>query len=218
MNFDGLIFDLDGTLWDSSLGTADAMTRAYAKCGIEKRVSQEFIRSISGKPSDECDALLLDGVPETLKGELSQIMDIFEIQALEEFAQSALYRGVEEGLLRLKDHYQLYLVSNCGERYLETFHKYTSIGSLFADSECFGRTKRLKFANIESIVTRCKLKAPCYIGDTSSDEEAARNATVPFFHAQYGFGKPLGNYHGFKNFDELTDYFLSACLEKNLRF
>ena len=28
-----------------------------------------------------------------------------------------------------------------------------------------------------------------YVGDTSGDEAAAREAGIPFFHAAYGFGK-----------------------------
>ena len=33
------------------------------------------------------------------------------------------------------------------------------------------------------------LQAPIYVGDTAGDQQAARQAGVPFVFAQYGFGQ-----------------------------
>ena len=62
MKFDSLIFDLDGTLWDCSKTSADAFNAVYEKFALERRVLESFIKSIAGKPSRECDAILLDAI------------------------------------------------------------------------------------------------------------------------------------------------------------
>ncbi len=102
----------------------------------------------------------------------------------------------------------MFVVSNCGEGCLEVFHQSTGIGHLFSDSECFGRTQQAKSANISALVKRRGLKAPCYIGDTAGDEDAAATAGVPFFHVSYGFGAPVGEPLGFDSFHALTRYFM----------
>jgi phosphoglycolate phosphatase len=118
---------------------------------------------------------------------------------------------------RLREFYSILVVSNCGERYLEIFD-YTSVGRLFRDSECFGRTRKLKHENIRAIIERQKVKSACDIGDTAGDEDAATKAGVPFFHASYGFGKPVGNPLAFATFGELTNYFSElAQLKMTLR-
>jgi phosphoglycolate phosphatase len=207
MYFDGLIFDLDGTLWDCSQASADAFNCAYEKVGIGKRVTKEFVKSISGKPSSECDEILLQGVPSEMRQLVYRCFDDFELTAVQNYAPTALYPEVEEGLKALKNVCKLYVVSNCTEAYLEVFHRHTPIGHVFADSECFGRTRNFKHHNIRAIIERNKLSAPCYIGDTAGDEDASAKAGVPFFHARYGFGKPVGNPLGFDSFGELVRFF-----------
>lgn len=208
MHFDGLIFDLDGTLWDCSKLSADAFNLAYEKFGLNQRVSEAFVKSISGKPSSECDEILLADVPITMRQELACCFEELEIAAIQDGANSALYPDVYAGLEKLKAHYKLFVVSNCGERYLEIFLSHTKIGSFFSDSECFGRTQKLKHENIKALIARQNLASACYIGDTAGDETAAGKAGVPFFHAGYGFGVPVGKPIAFANFGELTRHFI----------
>jgi phosphoglycolate phosphatase len=84
MHFDGLIFDLDGTLWDCSQASADAFNLAYGKFGLDRRVTKEFVESISGKPSSECDDILLSEVPIEIRKQMSTCFDQFEIEAVRE--------------------------------------------------------------------------------------------------------------------------------------
>ncbi|MBX7143700.1 MAG: HAD family hydrolase [Oligoflexia bacterium] len=211
MKFDALIFDLDGTLWDCSQASANAFNHAYEQFGLSKRVTKAFIESISGQPSSECDKILLSEAPSALHTELSRCFDKFEIAAIREHAARALYPGVAAGLESLRRHYKLFVVSNCGAPYLEVFHGHSAIGNHFSDSECFGRTQKLKHENICAIVARQRLSQPCYIGDTAGDEKAAALAGLPFFHAGYGFGKPTGSPRTFARFEELTHYFLTLA-------
>lgn len=207
MSFDALIFDLDGTLWDCSAASASAFNLAYQSCGIDRQVSREFIRSISGKPSTECDEILLSGTSGETRRLLLQHLDEFELIEMGKHAATALYNGVHEGLTALSKNYRLAVVSNCGEKYLQIFRECTSVGSLFTDCECFGRTKRPKAENLRLLIDRQRFSSPCYIGDTASDEEAAAKAGVPFFHARYGFGVTNQSHQAFSSFEQLTHYF-----------
>jgi phosphoglycolate phosphatase len=214
MHFDGLIFDLDGTLWNCCQASTEAFNFTYEKFNLPRRVTTEFVASITGKPASECDEILLAEVPAHLRKEVSQHFDDSEVAFIQKHAKTSLYDGVEAGLRRLQETYKLFLVSNCGVRYLEVFQRHTNVGSLFTDTECFGRLRKLKHDNIADIVKRQSLKSPCYIGDTASDEDAANRAGVPFFYVSYGFGKPVGTPPAFASFAELTDYFHKLALLK----
>lgn len=207
-SFDGLIFDLDGTLWDCSKASAQAFNRAYQESELSLNVTSDFVKSISGKPSSECDAILLKEVPPDLKNATLEHFDKFEKVEVKAHAASSLLAGVAEGLIALAKHYPLYLVSNCGEQYLKVFLEETPVGHLFKDSECHGRTGLNKAHNIRMLVERQKLSLPCYIGDTAGDEQAAKEAGVEFFFVSYGFGRQVGTSPRFGSFSELTDYFL----------
>lgn len=209
MDFDALIFDLDGTLWDCSEASAAAFNSAYKNFGVERRVDREFIRSISGKPATEFVGLLLDGVPPELHRALHTFLDEREELELESYAPRALFPGVAEGVETLASRYPLYLVSNCEEFYLNIFCKNSSIGRWFKDCECFGRTQRGKAENIRDIMKRNNVTSACYIGDTTGDESAARTAELPFFHAAYGFGRVGESAASFESFQSLCSYFMS---------
>jgi phosphoglycolate phosphatase len=211
MRFDGLIFDLDGTLWDCSKASAEAFNRAFETCGLTKRISDDVVRSVSGKPADECVQILLSDVPYEKCQSLSQALDRFELDSIEKHAPTALYADVCAGLHKLKSHYTLAVVSNCTESYLKLFERCTPVANLFADSECFGRTNRPKSENIRAVIERQKLRSACYIGDTAGDEEAAMRAGIPFFHASYGFGKPRGEPIAFASFSELVGHFVTLA-------
>lgn len=210
MNFDGLIFDLDGTLWDCTENTTAAINRVYSARGLENRVSQHFIRSISGKTWSEFNDVLLNGIPAEQQEEVDQQLRSADVIAAQSQAIEALYPGVVEGLAKLFQHYSLFLVSNCGVEYLQGFFLGTGLGKYFKDSECYGRTGRPKAENIAELVARQNLKSPCYIGDTSGDEQSAAQAGIAFFHAAYGFGQPLGQPPRFESFARLVEYFLKA--------
>lgn len=189
MKYDGIIFDLDGTLWDSSTASAEAFNQAYQEHHIDKRVDADFIRSISGRTSSECDQILLEHVPEKDKKAVLNLFDKLEIQFLKQSAEQSLYPGVLDGLSSLQKDYPLYLVSNCNEEYLDVFFNYTSAGNKFTDYESHGRTGLPKYSNIKAVIERNNLESACYVGDTEWDQQAALKAGVDYYHLNWGFGK-----------------------------
>jgi phosphoglycolate phosphatase len=208
MTPDALIFDLDGTLWNCTQATASAINLTYEKFSVKKRVDINFVKSITGKPASECYDIILKSIPSQDKEEALKYFDHHELDQVRQSAIKFLYEGVGEGLATLNSKFKLFIVSNCNTDYLSVFIKHSGIGHLFQDTECFGNTGYSKAENIKLLISRNNITYSCYIGDTASDEEAAYQAQVPFYHAAYGFGNPIRNPQAFLKFKELVDYFL----------
>lgn len=209
MQHDSLIFDLDGTLWDSTQACAEAWTdgaRKYDKNA--PKFTAEDLGRIMGMTFDKAVETLLPNSKPELRTEMGQACYEKELEYLRTVG-TVLYEGVGSGLVQLAKRYPLYIVSNCLIEYLDEFLAITQFGPLFKDSECFGRTGKNKGHNIKSLVEKNGLKKPAYIGDTGSDQEAARFAGVPYYHVDYGFGRASHPCQHFKSFEELTEYFLA---------
>jgi phosphoglycolate phosphatase len=205
---DALIFDLDGTLWDSSASCAKGWNQALGGLGVKDRViTDQDIQSIMGLPKDQ---IFEKAFPETPLEKRALIADACyerEIAVLRSEG-GALFPGVDPGLKRLAARYPLFIVSNCAQDYLDTFFEASGLRSLFRDTECYGATGKPKGDNIALLVRRNELGSPVYIGDTAGDQIAAQRARVPYYHVDYGFGEPQAACLRFSDFEELTEFFL----------
>jgi phosphoglycolate phosphatase len=186
MKYDSLIFDLDGTLWDASPTSALAWSAVAKDLNIAVSIDEKAIKKISGLPFEECVRVLF-GEHVKAVSNLSSLLDKAEQNEILSRG-GRFYPGMTEGLRRLSQNYELFLVSNCQEWYLDAFFKHSQIKDLFRDSLCFGQTERPKGENIKEIVRRNQLTKPVYIGDTHWDQEASIFAGVEFIFARYGFG------------------------------
>lgn len=188
---DGLIFDLDGTLWDSTETVAGAWTRALGNLdGAGREVTAEEIAGMMGKPHREIYRAMFPGMDEAEQERRILACYAEEERQLHRLGGN-LYPGVAEGLTTLSRVFPLFIVSNCQQGYIESFLEWSALGGLFRDFECHGNTGLDKGANLEAVRKRNRLKRPLYVGDTQSDQEAAIKGGMPFIHAGYGFGKAL---------------------------
>ena len=208
-SFDGIIFDLDGTLWDSTKPVAMAWNQAIQKIDAELRpISEATVQSIMGLPNDKIFQKIFPNKDQASREEISDRCREEELSCLKR-TRPELYPGVDEGLPRLFQHFPLFIVSNCETQYLTAFFECTGYASFFKDSECFGNTLKPKSENIKRVIQRNGLQQPVYIGDTAGDESAAKEAGVTFFHVTYGFGSPRGDCLSFRRFSELVEFLLS---------
>lgn len=99
-----------------------------------------------------------------------------------------MYDGVIDTLNELKEDYALSIVSNCQSGYLNAFLTHYNLNELMTDYECAGSSPLSKGENIELVVKRNGFEKAIYVGDTKSDENAAKEAGLPFVYASYGFG------------------------------
>ena len=206
----GVIFDMDGTVWDSSEGVAKAWTVKIHEAGYTDRfVTKEDIQSVMGKPMDViADTLFTYTEKGPERDALRSSCENYENEYLTENG-GILYEGILETWAKLKEMgYHVYIVSNCQAGYIESFLTYYKIpygtpDDLVEDIECYGNNFLQKDENIRLIAERNGLSAACYVGDIQSDYDATVKAGFPFIHAKYGFGTINAEVPFINRFDEL---------------
>lgn len=184
--FDGVIFDLDGTLWDSVETVTASWNQALIRLGAKPRFVPHDIVCIMGKTTPEIAALYFsDFGADALRvaGECIQEENAYIAEH-----GGFLYPGVEQMLRTLSAEMPLFIVSNCDHGYIEAFLSYFQLEKYFTATICNGDSPIGKAANIARVLREHSLSRPVYIGDTQWDEEAANAAACPFIHAAYGFG------------------------------
>ncbi|WP_042471773.1 HAD hydrolase-like protein [Bacillus ndiopicus] len=118
-----IIFDMDGTLFQTNLILEPALEKTFAILREEKlwygATPIEKYRNIMGVPLPVVWATLC---PEHSLETRIQSNDIFHKQLIHQIndGQGALYDGVIETLSKLKDEYSLFIASNGQQEYLHT--------------------------------------------------------------------------------------------------
>lgn len=184
----GLIFDMDGTLWDSSENVAKSWTIANEKLGYHRVITVEDMQSVMGKTMTEIAEIIFPDLPLKERMEALDYSGNFENEYLREHG-GVLYPQLEETLKELKKKYHLYIVSNCQSGYIEAFLDYYHLWDYFEDTQCFGDNGLPKGQNIRLLYERNDLFDAAYIGDIQGDYDATMEAGLAFIHAAYGFGK-----------------------------
>lgn len=180
-----IIFDLDGTLWD----TVNEIETVWLKVAKKYKINIEpkNIKNIMGMTKEEI-------INYFFKNDKNMgINFVLECQKEEnrylEKNGGTLYNNTLSTLKKLVDFkYKLYIVSNCQDGYIESFLNYYKIYDLFDDFECSGRTGKNKEYNINLVLKRNNIKEAVYVGDTYMDYISAKNNKIDFIWAKYGFG------------------------------
>jgi phosphoglycolate phosphatase len=204
--FDSIIFDLDGTLWDSTANVALAWQAAIAQVDyIDEEMTVDRVRSITGMTYDAIFDKLFPNLNTQQRKEVQTLCGISELEILHSKG-GELYPKLGETLKQLGARYKLYIVSNCQSGYIELFLDLNDMHTHFLAHQCFGTKGKPKADNIKDIVTDHQLKAPVYVGDTMGDYNAATEAGVPFIFASYGFGTvPDGMVATVNSFSQLVE-------------
>ncbi len=187
-----LIFDIDGTLWDSRALVAEGYNIQLRQEGFDHLcVDAETLRPLFGKVMTEIADAILASVPEEDRYGLMERCMETENRYLAENECRIGYAGVKETLETLAKDYRLFIVSNAQCGYPELCMEKLGIRHLMEGHLCFGNTGTEKGETILELMRRHEITDAAYIGDTQGDFEATVVAGIPFIWASYGFGSPV---------------------------
>lgn len=199
-----VLFDLDGTLWNSTVPIAESWNIVIEReTGRKGWLTSADIEPVQGKTMDEIADIIFGDFPEDERYSLARKCEVFENEYIEKTG-ATLFEGVEETLAKLKDMgVQMAVVSNCQEGYIKAFLDSMDMWKYFVDYEEWGRTMLLKADNIKLVMERNGASKGIYVGDIQKDSDAAHKAGIDCIYASYGFGEINDAVATLKSFDEL---------------
>ena len=193
MKYDCLIFDIDGTLWDSRALVAEGYNLQLHKEGLDHLfVDAETLKPLFGKVMPEIADAIFPNIPLPERYELMDRCMETENRYLFENECRIGYPKVKETMAELAKTHRLFIVSNAQCGYPELCIEKLGLGDYIEGHMCFGDTGKPKGQTILALMARHGIQNAAYIGDTQGDYEATLDAGIPFIFAAYGFGDPAG--------------------------
>ena len=190
MNYESLIFDIDGTLWDSRQLVAEGYNIQLEKEGLSHlAVTAEDLRPLFGKVMTEIADVILASIDPSERYELMERCMKTENDYL--FANECKigYPNVKETLEALSKKYRLFIVSNSQCGYPELCIEKLGLTDYIEGHMCFGDTGTSKGQTILTLIRKHNIGSCIYIGDTQGDLEACKEAGIPFIFCAYGLGQ-----------------------------
>ena len=186
-----LIFDIDGTLWDSRAIVAKGYNDYLLEIGRpDLQVDAEYLKTLFGKTMTEIADIMLCSIPQPQRYDVMLGCMDREDEFLHEDPCDIAFPGVKETLEKLREDYRLFIVSNAQCGYPELMMDKLGIRHLMEGWMCFGDTNLPKGDTIRILMERHGITDAVYIGDTQGDLEASQKAGIPFIFCTFGFGNP----------------------------
>jgi phosphoglycolate phosphatase len=190
MKVDTVIFDLDGTLIDSSASIISSIKAAFVAVGVEQ--IKPITASSIGPPLPE---IMQQLVMESDAGALPDLIKAFKRHYDEiGYKDTIVYEGVLEALLELRRNgLNTYIATNKRLHATKKIINHLGWGAYFKDTFSLdyfnppisNKTSMLKIIN--SLLPG-KSANRVYIGDRAEDAEAARQNNIAFLWATWGYG------------------------------
>ncbi|MCI6228967.1 MAG: HAD family hydrolase [Candidatus Faecousia sp.] len=191
MRYESLIFDIDGTLWDSRALVAEGYNIQLEKEGLSHlAVNAELFRPLFGKVMTEIADIIFPSIPAPERYALMERCMDTENKYLKANPCRIGYPAVRETMETLSKTHRLFIVSNSQKGYPELCIEKLGLAPFIRGHLCFGDTGTSKGKTIRALMRKYDITDCAYIGDTQGDYEATLEAGVPFIWAAYGFGTP----------------------------
>ncbi len=187
---DNLIFDLDGTLFDSAPEILVCLKKALQLNNID--INDNLNKSIIGPPLKETLKNLVQK-KDTVK--IDKIIENFiELYDSDYCYKTKLYKGVQETLKILEKKKNLILITNKRIVPTEKMLKNSKIIELFDNYfsvDPNDQSKKDKSTLISKTIKDYKINPQntAYIGDTMGDFIASKKNNIKFIYAGWGYGK-----------------------------
>ena len=190
MNYESLIFDIDGTLWDSRRLVAEGYNIQLKKEGLDHLcVDAEILRPLFGKVLAEIADSLFPSIEAPQRYELMERCMETENRYLFENECKIGYPKVKETLEDLSKNHRIFIVSNSQCGYPELCIEKLGLTDLIEGHLCFGDTGTSKGQTILTLIKKHNIGSCIYIGDTQGDLESCEEAGIPFIFCGYGLGQ-----------------------------
>lgn len=185
-----ILFDLDGTLIDSSAGILASFGRVLAAHGLKPAVPLDA--SLIGPPL-AVTLRQVSGVED--EAGLARLVEAFKADYdTMGYLATEVFPGVPEGLARLAaDGMRLFIITN--KRMVPTRKTLQSLGLAQHFTGIHTRDETEPMAPSKAAVTGRVIARyavdparACFVGDSDEDAAAARENGLAFIHACYGYG------------------------------
>lgn len=191
MEFESLIFDIDGTLWDSRALVAEGYNiQLRAENLAHLCVTAEDLKPLFGRVMTDIADVILASIPKARRYDLMERCMATENQYLHDHPCHIGYPGIRETVAALAKKHRLFIVSNSQKGYPELCISKLGLEDFISGHLCFGDTGTQKGETIRRLMAQHGIESAAYVGDTQGDLDASVQAGIPFIFAAYGFGAP----------------------------
>lgn len=187
-----VIFDLDGTLWETGDGYIYSYNKACQELKIpeDKIQNDEFVLGYLGMKLEDLVQTIIPEAPD--KMELGHILLKYVIEYLITHPKTNS-KNIIRLFKTLSSQNELYIVSNCPRPFLEAFYQVSGVKEYITSDntiENYSKQEAIKhFTNNYS-------EKAVFVGDSSADYAAIEDHnTIQFVYAAYGYYKECSDYN-----------------------
>ena len=181
-----VIFDLDGTLYDTEKVSIEALQTALSKFNIND-VTDDEIRGQFGEVTDTIVRNLVQDMGEKFYMSLKEEIKYQEEKLIPK--KGELYDGIKEMLITLDNNgYDLSICSDGRVKYIEMVLETTGIQDYFIHIKG-NEPGKSKTDQLRSLLDELNTDKAVMVGDRYHDIEAAKKVGLPSIGVAYGFGR-----------------------------
>lgn len=185
-----IIFDLDGTLWDTREITLKSANIVSSKYPDIKEITMIEVEGGMGYSFEETAEIYMPYLDKDIREKyFKEIIDT-NINLINKEG-GKLYEGVKDTIINLSKDYKLGIVTNNNDNYVKSFFKSSGLEEYFTDYMGAASYNLTKGETIKKLASKYQEKNNYYVGDIKQDMISSEDAGVTFIHAKYGFDKEL---------------------------
>lgn len=206
-----VIFDIDGTLFDTKPGIIECLNDVLNCFGCEPIITSEEDKYIG--PSVKDSFMIYHGFDEE---KASKATRMYREKYVEKYIRKSIpYEGISDVFNYLKSKEYIVCIATMKTRkQVDALLKIFKFETVFDHIECAreeGGYTKLDMLN--SIKTLYPCDDIIFVGDTNGDYKAAIKADVRFVYAEYGYGNIEGNLDAIVSLKKLIEY-LRRCFDE----